>query len=291
MDSLTLISPAKINLCLYVLGRDPNGYHRLLTLFHRISLADKIQLRKKKKGFSFSCTDPHLPVDGRNLVTRAYLLLKENRPSLGGVSIRLHKKIPVGAGLGGGSSNAAHFLLGMNQLYRLGLTQEALLRLGRQLGADVPFFLTRVNQAVGRRWGDEVTPCPIKRRLWFLLLIDRKGINTKKVYQTLPHSLPPVSLTKTNRTVKILLSFLERGKLFEAGRLLQNDLESPATRLRASIQSKINYLRRFGLRAVGMSGSGPTVFAVFCRKSEAEQVAKSLALPHRLGEVVLCHTY
>jgi len=289
MNSLAVPSPAKINLYLRVLGRRPDGYHRLYTLFHRISLADSLRIWKKKSGFLLRSSDPRLLTDEDNLMTRAYRLLQMKFPRLGGVSVSLRKKIPIGGGLGGGSSNAAAFLLGMKKLYGLKISQEALAKLGKSLGADVPFFIFNVNQAVGKGAGDDIFPRPLKRKIWFLLVLKKKGLSTKKVYRGLPPGPPAVSLTKATRAVTILCDFLGRGQICQAAKFLRNDLETSAIRLRPAIRKTIQRLQTLGAPA-RMSGSGPTVFAVFSNRRNALRAARKLLRERSNRRLLVCHT-
>ncbi|MCM8775391.1 MAG: 4-(cytidine 5'-diphospho)-2-C-methyl-D-erythritol kinase [Candidatus Omnitrophica bacterium] len=290
MNSLTLRSPAKVNLYLRIVGRYQNGYHKLVTVFHRLSLCDTLRLEKKESGFTLCSSGPALPSGRENLVVKAYELLKKKFPNLKGVSVNLKKRIPIGGGLGGGSSNAATFLLGMKKLYRLPITLRELVLIGKRLGADVPFFLHNLNHGIGLGRGDRIVPRPLKRKFWFLLLIDKKGLSTRKVYERLSHSRPAVSLTNIYHTVKILSSFLDEGNAVQAGRLLQNDLEAAAFCLRPSIQKKIKRLRELGIPAVGMSGSGPTVFGFFSREEEARRLHRTLPQDRRYQKVIVCHS-
>lgn len=260
MDRLTVSSPAKINLYLRILGRRKDGYHDLITVFHRISLHDTLTVRKKAVGIAISCDDPSIPVDERNLIWKAYCLMKSRFPGLGGVSVRLKKRIPAGGGLGGGSSNAAAFMKAVNRLYGLKASRKTLLELGKKLGADVPFFVYEVNQAVAAGRGDIIRPRPCKGHYGFLLVIDNKELSTKKVYESLPRKRREASLTNENATVRMLCAFLDRQKWPDLIRLLQNDLENPAFRLRPSIKGRMEVLVNSGFEAVRMSGSGPTVF-------------------------------
>ena len=291
MNAITVKSPAKLNLHLRILRKRPDGYHELLTLFHRISLADTIRIRKSNKRFSLTTNVPSLETGEGNLITRAYRLLQKKFPKLGGVSVRLVKHIPLGAGLGGGSSNAAFFLLGMKKIYGLKISQRELFAMGKKLGADVPFFLSGISQAEAWGIGEKMKKVPFRRRLWFLLLVSDQGLNTKKVYQNLAWSGQSLSLTKERRIVKILCSFLEENKMREASELARNDLGSPAFRLMPSIPKAIAVLKELGIPWVLMSGSGPTVFTVFSNRTEAVKMAKKLTavpVPYRK---VICHSF
>jgi 4-diphosphocytidyl-2-C-methyl-D-erythritol kinase len=290
MEKIVLQSPAKLNLHLRILGKRPDGYHELLTLFQRISLADTIRIRKSFKGFRIITNIPSLETGEGNLITRAYRALKEEFPDLGGVSVHLTKRIPLGAGLGGGSSNAAHFLLGMKKLFRLRIPHKTLFSIGKWLGADVPFFLSGAGRAMAWGIGDKLQKVPRGARLWFLLLVTDQGLNTKKVYQTLDWSGRPLSLTKEKRIARILRSFLERRRVREASGLAKNDLETPAFRLMPSIPKAMAVLKGLGAPLVLMSGSGATVFAALSGRKEVLDLSKRLKEVPFPFRKVICHS-
>ncbi len=296
MKSLTLKSPAKLNLYLKVTGRRPDGYHNLVTIFHRISLADTLSLSKSKKGFSLKCRmasglGQKLSSGEDNLIAKAYRLLEKEVPGLGGVSVRLTKRIPLGAGLGGGSGNAAAFLTGMKKLYSLPISQARLMKLGARLGADVAFFVSGWKQALGEGVGDRLKPMKAGARHWFILIVSAKGLSTPKVYRNLPRKLPAVTLTKIERTVKLLTSFLEQKRYHQAGRILENDLELPAFFLRPSLKQIVTKINRRGLSAVKMTGSGPTVFAIAPDFKQASRFAKILRRDFPAQKVIVCSSY
>jgi 4-diphosphocytidyl-2-C-methyl-D-erythritol kinase len=291
MEKIVLRSPAKLNLHLRILGKRPDGYHKLLTLFHRISLADTIAIRKNSKGFKLTTNMPSLETGEGNLITKAYRALQKKFPELGGVSVRLDKRIPLGAGLGGGSSNAAFFLLGMKKLFRLKVSSKELFAIGKRLGADVPFFLLDTPQALAWGIGDKLQEVPCSGHLGFLLLVTEQGLNTKKVYQALAWSGRPLSLTKERGIARILRSFLERKRIREASALARNDLEIPAFRLMPSVPKAMAVLRGLGAPFVLMSGSGATVFAAFSSRKEALDLSKRLKEVPFPFRKVICHSY
>ncbi len=291
MEKIILKSPAKLNLHLRVLGKQANGYHKLLTLFHRISFADTIVIRKAPKGFKLTTNLPSLETGEGNIITKAYRALQKKFPELGGVSVRLTKRIPVGAGLGGGSSNAAFFLLGMKKLFRLKIPSKELFAIGKKLGADVPFFLLNARQALAWGIGDRLQKVPPGARLGFLLLVTEQGLNTKKVYQKLAWSGRPLSLTKERRIARILRSFLERKRTREASAFARNDLEIPAFYLMPSIPKAMAVLKGLGAPFVLMSGSGATVFAAFSSREEALDLSKRLKEVPFPFRKVICHSF
>lgn len=288
MKVVTVSSPAKLNLYLRVLKRNRDGYHSLVTVFHRISLKDTLRLKKTDKGISLYTDHPKLPTDDRNIVTQAYDLLKRKFPRLGGVRVYLKKRIPTGAGLGGGSSNAAFFLLGMKKLYHLKISRRELVRMGKKLGADVPFFLYETNQAIAKARGDKIYPQPLRSRCWFLLILSDKGVSTKSVYENLHVRGPAPSLTKVSRVATMLCHFLDRKDMAQVANLLKNDLEGSAFCLWPSIPKSLVRLEKLGVKGVRMSGSGPTVFAVFPHKREADNLFRKMrnALPAKKMAVV-----
>ena len=290
MKKIILKSPAKLNLYLRILGKRSDGYHQLLTLFHRISLADTIVIRKNPKGFKLTTNIYSLETGEGNLITKAYRALQTKFPKLEGVSVRLTKRIPLGAGLGGGSSNAAFFLLGMKKLFRLKISAQELFSIGKKLGADVPFFLLDAPQAMAWGIGDKLQKVPCGSRLGFLLLVTDQGLNTKKVYQKLAWSGRPLSLTKERRIARILRSSLERKRIREASTLARNDLEIPAFRMMPSIPKAMAVLKDLGAPFVLMSGSGATVFAAFSSREEALDLSKRLKEVPFPFRKVICHS-
>ncbi len=290
MNVITVKSPAKLNLHLRILGKRPDGYHELLTLFHRLSLADTIVIRKNSGGFKLTTNITSLETGEGNLITKAYRMLQKKFPGLSGVSVRLTKRIPLGAGLGGGSSNAAFFLLGMKKLFRLKIPPKEFFAMGKKLGADVPFFLLDTRQAMAWGIGDKFQKAPFGARLGFLLLVTDQGLNTKKVYQTLSWSGRPLSLTKERRIAKILCSFLKRKRVLEASALAQNDLEIPAFCLMPSIPKAVAVLKGLDAPFVLMSGSGATVFAAFSSRKKALDLSKRLKEVPFPFRKVICHS-
>ncbi len=291
MNSLTVKSPAKLNLHLRILSKRPDGYHELLTLFHRISLADTIAIRKISRGFKLTTNISLLETGEGNLITRVYRALQKRFPEMGGVSVRLNKRIPLGAGLGGGSSNAAFFLLGMKKLFRLKISPKELFAMGRKLGADVPFFLLDAQQAMAWGIGDELQKVPRGTPLWFLLLMTDQGLNTKKVYQSLSWKGRALSLTKEKRIARILRSFLARKRTREAATFARNDLELPAFRLMPAIPKAMAVLKGLEAPFVRMSGSGATIFAAFSSRKEALDLSKRLKEVPFPFRKVICHSF
>ena len=147
MNRLKLLSPAKVNLFLEVLGKRPDGYHEIETVMQTVSLCDQLEFREIKTGIKVTSHHPNLPDGPRNLIYQAAHLIKQRYQIRQGINIFIDKRIPIGAGLGGGSSNAATTLVGLNKLWKLGLPETELSCLAAQLGSDVPFFISRLASA------------------------------------------------------------------------------------------------------------------------------------------------
>lgn len=247
---------AKVNLYLDVIGKRPDGYHEIETIFHSIGLHDDIYLRRRTdRRITVHCKHPHVPSDPRNLAYQAAKLLLDDNPELNGADIRIQKRIPVAAGLGGGSADAAAVLCGMNVLFDLDLTQTDLMKFGGRLGADVPFCILG-GAALGRGIGEILTPLPPLDEAWILLANPGFAVSTAWVYQQIN-----LSLTRPKKNVTIMLRCLQNGDFSDVARHLYNGLEVPVLSkypVIAEIKTKLNkYSSSCG---VLMSGSGATVF-------------------------------
>lgn len=270
MNRITLQSPAKVNLYLRIVGRRQDGYHMLDTLFHRLSLVDTLTLTKQKANFSFS-SNANLPEREGNLLFKAYVELCKKFPKLGGVHAKLVKRIPIGAGLGGGSSNAAFFLLGMTQLYDLKISQAELMKMGVRVGADVPFFLLRKNQARALGIGEKLKPLPSKKKKYFLLVTDPRPLSTPAVYKKYREQGGSFSKKSANLNESV------------------NDLQPAALSLRPSIEKRLNALTQRGAETVLLSGSGPTVFAVADSQEKIKKLHKTLPVALK-KRAIFCHS-
>jgi 4-diphosphocytidyl-2-C-methyl-D-erythritol kinase len=257
---LTLPSFAKINWTLEVLGRRADGYHELRTLLQTVSLCDELRFTLTDEGIEIACDAPGVPVDEANLVHRAARLLGDFAGVGRGVRIEIRKRIPVAAGLGGGSSNAAVALLALKRLWGLSLPPHDLFHLGSQLGADVPFFfLGGTCLGVGR--GDEVYPLGDLKAKHLLLVNAGLAVPTREVYAGLPPEL-------TNPVPAAMMPFTLEAAYLSASSPsgpppLHNDLERPVL-ARYPLLSEIRQrLTQAGARGALMSGSGSTVFGIF----------------------------
>ncbi len=265
---LRILSPAKVNLFLRVTGRRADGYHNLLSLMCRVALFDELDLRPAAS-IRLECSDPSLPRDEANLALRAAVSFYQALGRAGGVAITLRKRIPVSAGLGGGSSNAASVLRGLNHLSGQPLSPRRLKRLARRLGADVPFFLEE-GPALATGVGDILDPCPNLPAFDIVLACPPFAVATPEVYRNLNLRLTncPKQLTKARF----------KKESFDPARHLCNDLETVTQALHPEIAAvKRRMLRRGALGAL-MSGSGGSVFGLFTDADHARQVSGDPAL-------------
>lgn len=263
---MQLLAPAKVNLSFEIKGRRGDGFHEIETLMTPISLADRLTIEKGggEGRIDFSCDDPSLPAGDDNLVARAAKLFRERTGLRVGVTIALEKKIPHGAGLGGGSSDAAATLLGLNELFDAGLPSDELMKLAAQLGSDVPFFIARC-PAICRGRGELVTPAPLDAKLDVLLLKPEFGVPTPWAYGQWKNSreLPGIDYSPQE---------------FGGVRFV-NDLEKPVFEKFVFLARLKTWLRRQPEVAVAlMSGSGSTMFAVLRESGRAEELAERARL-------------
>ena len=248
LQAMQVFAPAKINLLLKILHRRSDGFHEIETLIVPISLCDELKIDKKEKGIEFRCQDPSVPQDEDNLVVRAaksFFAAVKIKPA---VSIHLKKKIPHGAGLGGGSSDAAATLLALNRLFETNLSREELAKLGSEIGSDVPFFIFE-SAARCRGRGELVTPVRLPEQLSILLLKPEFVVGTAWGYSHWQDSREIPGVTYTAQEF--------------AGETFVNDLERPVFEKFVFLaQLKMWLLRQPEVGAALMSGSGSTVFAV-----------------------------
>lgn len=276
MTGVTLPSFAKVNLFLQVVGKRPDGYHDLVTLFERIDLADRLTLEEiPGNRVEIRCGHPDVPTDGTNLAAKAVELYRQAAGWPQGIRITLEKKIPVGAGLGGGSSNAAAALQGLQILSGGRLEQGKLQQIARHLGADVAFFLSPSPWVLGTGRGDLIQPLALKARLWHLLVYPRFPIPTKAVYQAFVSSAGlRAGLTPPGPDVRLLTDALrEKTQVREINDLLFNSLEPTVEALFPAIRHvKATMHSQGGLVRPMVSGSGSTVMAL-CASEEEARVA------------------
>lgn len=270
MESISISAPAKINTILRVVGRRPNGYHDLVMVMEKLTLADDIILERIDHGIELineGAVDEGM-VAQKNLAWRAATAFRDATGEKRGVRIHLTKRIPVAAGLGGGSSDAAATLRGLNQLWEKGWSGDQLAQLGAELGADVPFFCFD-GPALVQGIGDRVTPLEKKLPKFFVLLINPGfPVSTPSIYRCWDEI--NARLTVDGVDVRV-------PRLFETFRdvtaNLVNDLESVTVNAHPEVGEVREFLSLAGAQGVLMAGSGPTVFGLFAEKSQRDQAA------------------
>jgi len=266
--TLTLQAPAKINLFLKILNRRPDGYHEIESLMQKVGLFDILHLSRQGEGIALSCPGSPVPENRENLAYRAAHIFFSATGIASGVKIVLEKNIPVGAGLGGGSSDAAAVLLGLNRLMGADLERERLMDLGRQLGADVPFFVQDCSGAVATGIGADLRKVKPLRGVWILLVNPGFAVSTRWAYENFPLTSysNPYILARGRKMTGVFPD--APPALFEE---LGNDLEAVTIKRYPEIGDIKKELKKAGAVAALMSGSGPTVFGLFPGKEEARR--------------------
>jgi 4-diphosphocytidyl-2-C-methyl-D-erythritol kinase len=265
----------KVNLLLNILGKRPDGFHELETIMHPVGLYDRLRFDRAGRDIKLTCNDPILPVHSKNLVFRATALFLKKAAINEGVRIHLDKHIPISAGLGGGSGNAATTFLALNELFGHPLAPATLQEMAAALGSDVPFFLqNRPALATGR--GDIIKPLeyfPAMRSAHIVLIHPGFGISTSWAYQQLGR-FPEAQNGRAGRAGK-LAALLRAGDRVGAGREFYNSLEAPALHKYPLLELFQQFLRENGAWAALMSGSGSTTFALADSKETAEHLLEN----------------
>jgi len=267
-NSVNILAPAKINLFLHVTGKRPDGYHDLFSLMCCVSLYDSVILNFDVADISVVCSHPLVPEDETNLAWRAAHLFLHQLQTDMGLEIILEKKIPVAAGLGGGSSDAAAVLLGLNQYYGNPFSEEELRALGLTLGADVPFFIFRkpaIAEGVGEKLKQfqQIKPLPV------LLVHPKIHVSTTSVYDNFN-----LGLTKCKQRLK--KHFFDNVHSFDMIQCLYKDLETVTVHRHTEVRKAQKALIHYGADGALMSGSGPTVFGLFTNNAKADEAKKEL---------------
>ncbi|MCG9891464.1 MAG: 4-(cytidine 5'-diphospho)-2-C-methyl-D-erythritol kinase [Thermosynechococcaceae cyanobacterium MS004] len=286
MRPYRLIAPAKINLLLEIIGNRPDGYHELVMVLQSIDLADEIEIKPVSGDrIALQCDHPQVPSDETNLAYRAAKLMQENFPGHGGLEISIQKRIPIGAGLAGGSTDAAAVLVGLDLMWSLGLTQEDLHCLAAKLGSDVPFCIAGGTAlALGR--GEELSPLTDLDQLYAVLAKYRSlSVSTPWAYQTYrekfghAYAQDPSAQEARRRTgpsVPLLSAIAHRNGLAIA-QALHNDLEKVVLTAHPKVAQLRETLANKSALGGMMSGSGPTVFALADNSQDAQQIASQLS--------------
>jgi 4-diphosphocytidyl-2-C-methyl-D-erythritol kinase len=267
-------SPCKVNLLLNILGRRTDGFHELESVMHPVQVFDRLTFARGGQGVQLTCSEPTLPTDSRNLVYRAAAAFLEAAGIKQGVRLHLDKRIPLAAGLGGGSGNAATTLQALNELFGHPLPPQRLEAIAAGLGSDVPFFL-QAKPALATGRGEKIQPLelfPTFRGAAFLLVHPGFGISTAWAYQQLARF--PAALNGQPGRAQKLVSLLQTAGLKSAAAEFYNSLEAPALKKYPLLALFQEFLRAEGSAGTLMSGSGSTTFAVVESQPAAEALAE-----------------
>lgn len=270
---LTLFSPIKVNLYLRIVGKRADGYHELETVMAPLDFGDTLAFAPAEHGITMSCNHPALPTDDTNLVMRAAKAVAQHFGVSQGAHIALTKRAPLAAGVGGGSSNAAATLRGLNELWKLGATPAQLNEIAASLGSDVNFFLAGA-AALCRGRGEQVTPIRFRLRATVLLVNPGFGISTKWAYER--WSQLAGRLTDSPPDVTLLVRALEANDLEGVGASLYNSLEASSLRKFPVLELLKQAMREAGAAGALMSGSGASVFGLFAEATAAQEAAQAL---------------
>ncbi len=255
-DQLTIPAPAKINLFLKVMGKRADGYHDIYSLMQAIDLRDELTISRINAGVEIECDTPGVPTDDSNLVARAWHLMQSRYRLPGGVRIKLQKRIPSGAGLGGGSSDAAAAIKAFDQLFGLSLARPELEGLGAELGSDVPFFFSSGSAVVEGR-GEQITDVTYPLNYQIVLILPDFRVETKRAYDGLRNSLTKYS-TKSRLPVAI-----SGASFYAMLTSIGNDFQALVCSWYPGLESAIKELCNAGAPYVALSGSGSAFFALF----------------------------
>lgn len=262
---------AKVNLFLEIVKRRDDGYHELETILQTINLYDELELSPQPQSISLTCNLSYLPTDERNLAYRAAKLLKEKTGTNQGINIKLNKQIPIGAGLGGGSSDAASVLLGCNRIWGCKLTYSDLAEFGMQLGMDVPFFLRGGTAlAVGR--GEQIIQQIPTPSLELIIVYPNFPVSTASVYKNLDiHNIGK------KQDSNLIVTALNTRNIEEISHLLFNRLESSTFHLYPQLTEIKDVLKKAGCLGVLLSGSGSAIFGIAKTEQECDLISHRLA--------------
>ena len=276
MKSITLDAPAKINLYLDVINKRRDSYHNIVTIFQKLELCDRIKVSIAKRGISILVDSTDLPSGRRNLVYKAASLMKKEFKIKDGLDISIEKKIPIAAGLGGGSSDAGAVILAIIDLFNLRVSSSRLVMLARTIGADVAFFVSGYNCAMGRGIGDRLKQLKTHTPCYILLLVPRLHIYTKSIYSNMT-----LRLTKPIMDVNLLTHILSRKDgLTKAASSLYNRLEDVVLPIYPIVSEGKTILSSYAKGAL-LSGSGPAIFGLFSKRKEAERARRDISRDKR----------
>jgi 4-diphosphocytidyl-2-C-methyl-D-erythritol kinase len=264
-------APAKINLMLDVLHKRPDGYHEVEMVMTMVDLSDRLEMVELPRDtIIISSQAGYIPLDEKNLAFQAARLIKDRYDVKDGVHIHLDKKIPVAAGLAGGSSDAAATLRGLNRLWGLGIPTDELQLLGAELGSDVPFCVTGGTAlATGR--GEKLTPIPNPPQMWVILAKPPINVSTAEIYTRFKSN----QITK-HPSAAAMIEAIQSGNFYDVCGQLGNVLEDVTLKLHPQVQQLKEAMMNLGAEGTLMSGSGPTVFGLVSKESKVPRIYNGL---------------
>lgn len=273
-----VLSYAKLNLYLEILDKRPDGYHNLETIFERVTLKDEIVIKRVPgNSIRIETDSTDTPKGPGNLAYQAAKLLKKDFAISAGVVIKIKKRIPVGAGLGGGSSNAASTLLGLNHLWDLGLKVEALKEYAARLGSDVAFFVYNYPLARGSARGERIEPWSgFKKKLWHVIVIPRLNVSTACIYRDLDKARKVAGNKRTFGLLRIKNAPVKGSSSLRIKDILFNRLEEVTFKRYPQVERLKRDLKAQGLKNALMSGSGSAVFGMVEGRKGGLKIAKIL---------------
>jgi len=273
LDRISVEAAAKINFGLNILEKREDGFHNIETIYIPLQLKDKITLEKRRKGIVINCDHPDVPLNDQNLAFQAAKLLRTKGRFSGGVTITIDKKIPVAAGLGGGSSDAAAILKGLNILWNTNFSVKTLKKLGLEIGADVPFFIINT-PCIGKGKGEILQPIPFKySNSWIAVIYPNIKIDSKWAYDNF-------ALTKDKKILNFY-SFLKKSKdPKELRKTIINDFESVVFSKYPEIENIKKSLYDLGADFSLLTGSGSTIYGIFKRRETAQKACEKFRSKH-----------
>lgn len=266
INGISFKAPAKINLFLEILGKRDDGYHEIETVMQEIDLVDNLQFEEIREGVKLKCNNKNVPSDGNNLVCKAANLIVNECGIKKGVLISLEKNIPVGAGLGGGSSDAATTLKALNSLWKIGLSDIDLMGFAARLGSDIPFFIKGKTALCSGR-GENITPIEVKSEMNYLIIFPHINISTTTIYRNLK-----IDLTKKRKDVSFFLHALKYSKIADISKLLFNRLEEVIFATYPDLLRVKSSLEHFDFCGLSVSGSGSAFFGLCNDRRQAEAI-------------------
>ena len=265
----TYTSPCKFNLFLDVIDRRADGFHEVVTIIEPLSLNDRLHLQETSGKMEVYTDHPGIPDGPDNIVYQAAQLIREEAGIKRGVVIRIEKRVPAAAGLGGGSANAARTLLRLNELWELNLSPQTMVRLSAKLGSDVPFFLNPTTSLCRGR-GEESTPLPPTPNFWSVLINPGFPISTRWAYEQLEVSSP----RPPHQNLEIIIDALKRSDLSTLGNSLYNIFQEVLEPRIPRLHEILDFFRNNNTLGTILSGSGSTVIGLVATEPEAQSLAK-----------------